>query len=219
MNWETVVRRDVVWDELEALQVALVREVQNDKSKAYLLISEPKPTFTHGRNSDPKDLRWTEAQIRQHQVKVTCVSRGGKWTFHGPGQILIYPIIHLPSWGYSSKSVRAFLNDFRKAVVKAIENLESLPVREGEPFGIYINEKKLASFGLAFEKSVSSHGMALYLTNQSPFFEGINPCGVSTGVSTCLNENLSEPRSWDSVAYLVAASIKNHFSFRLSQVL
>lgn len=218
MTWETVIHRSIAWNALEAVQQGLIEQVQSTPSKAFLLISEPLPTFTHGRNSDPKDLHWSQALLNQYNVQVSPVKRGGKWTFHGPGQILIYPIMHLPSWGYSSKAVRAFLEDFRESVMETLTFLGCSTIKKNDPFGVYINHKKLVSFGLAFERSISSHGMALYLTDQSLFFSGINPCGVTDGISTFLNENLPSPKTWDSVATLLEASIKKRFSFRLSRV-
>lgn len=219
MTWEVSIQRNVPWNELEAKQRALMAEVHSNKSKAYLLISEPTPTFTFGRNSDPKELLWNSSMLEKHQVQVAPVNRGGKWTFHGPGQILIYPILHLPSWGYSSKSVRAFLQDFRLAILEGLRDLDCQPLREGEPFGIYVGNKKLVSFGLAFEKSVSSHGMALYLSDQSNYFSGITPCGVSDGSSTSLGEITPRPLPWDSVAMTLADRVKKRFSLRATQVL
>ncbi len=219
MTWNFIFHQNISWDDLEAKQQELIQQVQSHKNEAYLLISEPSPTFTYGRNSNPQELLWSKSELKNKQVQVASVTRGGKWTYHGPGQILIYPILHLPSWGYSSKSVRAFLEDFRTAIREALEKLGCKNLQPQEPFGLYIDNKKLVSFGLAFERTISSHGMALYYSDQSQFFSGITPCGVTHGSTTDLKEKLPQETSWNSVANIVAEAIKNSLSLRLTQVL
>jgi lipoate-protein ligase B len=219
MKWEVIIRRNIAWDDLESEQNSLIEKVKSNPKVAYLLFSEPSPTFTFGRNSKSEELLWSNDLIRSHRVQISPVSRGGKWTYHGPGQILLYPILHLPTLGYSSKSVRAFLEDFRTGVREALEELGVHNLSLQEPFGIYLNEKKLVSFGLAFQRGISSHGMALYFEDQSFYFSGITPCGVSGGLSTNLIDNLSQETTWDSVTKLLAHSVKNRFSLRISQVL
>lgn len=219
MKWELICRKNISWIDLEQHQSELVQTVHKDPKTAFLLCSEPQPTFTYGRNSLPTDLLWSKDYLESHQIKVYPVSRGGKWTYHGPGQILIYPIMHLPTWGYSSRSVQAFLEDFRLGTLEGLINLGLQGIIPGEPFGLYLDNKKLASFGLAFQKGVSSHGVALYHQDQNQYLEGINPCGVKCGLSTALVSHLNPSPSWDSVANTVAQEVKNRFSLRLTQVL
>ncbi len=219
MQWEILINRNISWNDLEAKQRELMTEVHENKHMAYLMVSEPSPTFTFGRNSNPKDLLWSELLLSENRVQIAPVSRGGQWTYHGPGQLLVYPILHLPSWGYSTKSVRAFLEDFREGTHQALSTLGCDDLISKEPFGIYRENKKLVSFGLAFERSISSHGLALYYQDQSHFFSGITPCGVFQGVTTHLLDTLSTTPSWDDVAKSMTLHIKNHFSLRLSQVL
>lgn len=219
MKWEVIIRRNIAWDDLEAEQLSLVEKVKSNSKTAYLLFSEPSPTFTFGRNSDPNELLWSKDLLKAHRIQIYPVSRGGKWTYHGPGQILLYPILHLPTLGYSSKSVRAFLEDFRLGAKEALEKLGVQNLSPQEPFGLYLDQKKLASFGLAFQRGISSHGMALYLVDQSFYFSGITPCGVSGGLATNLVEHLPQKTSWDSVTNLLAQTVKNRFSLRISQVL
>jgi lipoyl(octanoyl) transferase len=162
---------------------------------------------------------WSKELLEREGISVFPVSRGGKWTYHGPGQILIYPILHLPSHGYSSKSVRIFLEDLRLAIKDELEILGCSKLTLGEPFGLYLENKKLVSFGFAFERGISSHGLAVYYTDQSRYFSGIHPCGVCQGQSASLLDGLTSQTSWNSVANSLANRIKNRFSLRLSRVL
>jgi lipoate-protein ligase B len=219
MNWEVIIRRNISWDDLEAEQASLIKKVKANPETGYLLFSEPSSTFTFGPNSDPAELLWSKDLLEAHRVQISPVSRGGKWTYHGPGQILLYPILHLPTLGYTSKSVRLFLEDFRTGVREALGELGIQNLSSQEPFGLYINQKKLVSFGVAFQRGISSHGMALYLEDQSLYFSGITPCGVSGGLATNLVENISQKITWDSVTKLLAHAVKNRFSLRISQVL
>jgi len=219
MRWEFIYRRDISWPELEKVHKTLIDQVKSDNSQAFLLISEPWPTFTYGRSSAPSDLVWSKELLDKEGVAVFPVTRGGKWTYHGPGQILIYPILHLPSHGYSSKSVRIFLEDLRWTVKEELEVLGCSELTSEEPFGLYLGHKKLVSFGFAFERGISSNGLAVYYTEQARFFAGIHPCGVCQGQSTSLSDLLPSQLSWNSVASSLADRIKNHLSLRSSRVL
>ncbi|MFM8269744.1 MAG: lipoyl(octanoyl) transferase LipB [Pseudomonadota bacterium] len=209
---KTVIHQQIKWQALEELQRELIQQVKKDPSLFFLLISEPSSTFTFGRNASRTDLIWSESQLKKNQVEVAAVSRGGKWTYHGPGQILIYPIVHLSSLGFSSKEARRFVETLRHSVKNCLESWH-LPVQsEEEPFGLFIKEKKLVSFGLSFEGGISSHGLSVCFSSQQFFFNGIHPCGHSETQFTSLLEYLPHLK-WCDAAEALVESIKKGFKF------
>ena len=206
---ESFISRNIPWEKLEKTQQELIQQVQVHSQKRFLLLSEPHPTFTFGRNAQKKDLLWQPAQLRTRGLEVVSVSRGGKWTYHGPGQVLIYPIGTLEGWGFSSKQVKPFVELFRKCMAEAILRLGLSVHSQDEPYGLYVQNKKITSFGLSFENGISSHGAALYVTPQKEF-SGIVPCGFQETQYTCLTDHLPEI-TWLDAANEVIDSFKKGF--------
>ena len=200
------------WEALEAEHQSCLSEVIQNPQKAFLLISEPNPTFTKGRSGLDSDLIWNESERQARGVTTAPVARGGQWTYHGPGQIVCYPIVQLSELGFDRRAVTAFLEVLKASLVQIIEKLEIPTDRETTdlPFGIYSGGKKLVSFGINIQRGVTSHGFALYLTRQTSYFQGINPCGVAGGTLTSLEE-LGGAISWEDAAGQVIESIKKGF--------
>lgn len=193
--------RDIAFDRLEALQREAMARVRSGPERAEWIASEPRPTYTHGRAADPRGLLWTRAQAESRGIAVHGVSRGGQWTFHGPGQVVVYPIVSLRHRGYPTKAVRRFLEDLRAGVTDFLNDLgleadASLPEK---PFGVYVGGAKLVSFGIAVERGISCHGLALYLTDQTAWFAGIHPCGVVGERLTSLRA-LGVSLTWEAAA-------------------
>lgn len=208
--WEVLYKPQITWNELESLQSSLVLKVKQNPDTRYLLLSEPLPTFTFGRNSDASDLLWNEPELRQKGVTLAAVSRGGKWTYHGPGQIVCYPIVQLSSLGLGPKDSKHFVNCLRQAVLEALW-LWNIPAQgQDDPYGIYVETKKLASFGMSFEGGISQHGVALYLSPQIDFFSGIKACGSSDTEFTCVREYQPE-LSWRIASEILSDFVEKCF--------
>ncbi len=213
MNWSTTILRDIPFGDLEARQQAVRDAIRQDPDAGVFLVSEPKATYTAGRAADPRGLLWSPEAAEARGVSLFQVSRGGQWTFHGPGQIVVYPLVSLKSLGYPSKGVRRFLGELRAGVVDflAESGLSADTEDSARPFGVYCGGAKLVSFGIAVERGVSAHGLALYLKDQNPSFQGIHPCGVPGERLTSL-ESLGVLLDWDAAANRLVSCLKNRFS-------
>lgn len=211
MPWEPITRRNIPWSELEDLQKKLQNRILEGDLTSYLLISEPQPTLTAGRTAELKDLILSEDVLASRGIKIEKVSRGGEWTYHGPGQVVIFPICSLENLGLHSKASRFFVERLRTAVQKGLRDLDIVTEIGDEPFGLYSDGAKVASFGLDFSKGVSGHGVAVYVEDQSVGFQSINPCGVVGPSLSCLRRLCSSTVSWSNVAQSLVNSIKNSF--------
>ncbi len=205
---ETLIRRGIPWPELEALQADLVARVTRDPREAFLLVSEPKPTFTYGLSSTPAELLWPDPKSRG--VALHPVTRGGRWTYHGPGQVVVYPIGFLPKLGYPKRAARRFLADLAGSVQLFLTShgLDS-EVRD-KPFGVFLPQGKIASFGVSLRNGVSSHGLAFYSKPQTEFFQGIIPCGMTQPSITSL-EDAGVGLPWERAASELTDYIKRGF--------
>lgn len=204
MEWDVIKRRDVSFADLEAWQEELFRKVQKNRDLGFFLISEPQPTYTHGRHADPKGL------LNPGGFAIQSVSRGGQWTYHGPGQVLVYPIVSLETLGLHRKAIRVFLETFRQSAFYRLQSWGVPVTKQEAPFGLYAEGKKLASFGIAIEDGICRHGMAVYLTDQTSAFQGIHPCGVPGQPSSCLHD-FRPDLEWSEAAQGLLESIKNGF--------
>ncbi len=206
MQWEVLIRRAVSFQELENLQNELVLKVSQNPSLGFLVVSEPTSTFTCGRSGTDSELLWSKEKLAEKKADVFKVSRGGKWTYHGPGQILLYPIASLAALGYSSKSAKLFVDNFRETVSTVLKKSGIEHEKGEEPYGLFSKNRKLVSFGLNFRQGISTHGMALYHSGQDDFFTGINPCG-HPGQECISLEELGSFHSWGDMASLLTNQI------------
>lgn len=208
VDWKSYVERKISWPALEARQKELVHAVEGDAGRGYLLISEPEPTFTHGRFAEAGDRLWDDARLAAEGAQTAGVSRGGKWTFHGPGQIVVYPIVQLEGLGLRRRDIREFLWRLRRSVTETLEHFGIAAEERDEPFGIYAGGAKIVSFGINVSRGIVSHGLALYYADQSRYFSGIHPCGVASEKITSLSQLSPTVPSWETVAEHLASSIK-----------
>lgn len=216
-DWNLIVLRDVCWAELEKRQAECVAAVRENTQRAFLLLSEPRATFTGGRSANESGLQWDQTRRQQEGVDVQTVDRGGRWTFHGPGQILLYPIVSLPALGLHKRDVVPFLDALRGGVMDFLRDVGVAGAAAPEnscdkPFGVYVGDRKLVSFGISLHEGICAHGLALYAEPQTRFFEGIVPCGVPNQKVTSLVE-LGLRLDWEEAATRVAAAVKKRFSF------
>ncbi len=135
---------------------------------------------------------------------ITEVSRGGRATYHGPSQLIIYPIVNLkkPRAGRGPQEVRGFIRALENCIVLTLSEYELQSCGKTNTdaessladTGVWVGEQKIASIGIAVRKWVSFHGAAINLLNDPLAFQGLNPCGynssVMTNLETCLNEEI-----------------------------
>lgn len=214
LDWQCLTARDLPWDELEARQQACIAAVRENPRRAFLLLSEPRPTFTGGRSAGEAGLVWDGARRQNEGVDRQTVDRGGQWTYHGPGQLLLYPIVSLPALGWRKRDVVPFLDTVRGGAVRFLNALgvkaETPPNSKEQPYGIYVEGRKLASFGISLHGGICAHGLALYVKPQSHFFAGIVPCGVPSQPIVSLAE-LGVDIDWPNAAAALADAVKNSF--------
>jgi lipoate-protein ligase B len=157
----------VDYREAVALQERLRERVQAGELPDLLLLLEHPPVYTTGRRSEPGELPATTA------IDVVETDRGGKLTYHGPGQLVGYPIMHVPN-------VRAFVETMESALVTALtEAGVAARVREGREYtGVWVEDRKIASIGIHVSRRVSMHGFAVNVDNDLTPFGDVIACGL-----------------------------------------
>ncbi|HEV2216982.1 MAG TPA: lipoyl(octanoyl) transferase LipB [Candidatus Dormibacteraeota bacterium] len=159
------------WD----LQAGLVSRMREGREDDTLLLLEHPHVFTMGKAARPEHVLWADAELASHGVDVVWVDRGGEATYHGPGQLVGYPILDLARLGIT---IRDYIARLEASLVSYLEEL-GIRAEAGAPglTGVWSGGMKLAAIGIKLNRSVVSHGFALNLTADLEYFEGIVPCG------------------------------------------
>jgi lipoyl(octanoyl) transferase len=137
-----------------------------------LLVLEHPPVYTRGRRTQPGDLPMDEGWYRERGIEVCETDRGGRVTYHGPGQLVAYPVMEV-------ERVADFVHAMEETIVAALadEGIES--EARGHPHtGIWVGDSKIASIGVRVSGGVSTHGLAVNVDNDLTPFEWIVPCGI-----------------------------------------
>jgi lipoyl(octanoyl) transferase len=165
----------VPYREAAALQEALRARVISRELPDLVLLLEHPPVYTLGRRSEPGDLPMGEEFWRARGIDVVRTRRGGKLTYHGPGQLVGYPIMRAPD-------VVAYVRAMEAAIVAALSS-EGVTSRgrdhEGPQFtGVWVEERKIASIGVHRSRGVSAHGFAVNVDNDVEPFHQVVACGL-----------------------------------------
>jgi lipoyl(octanoyl) transferase len=158
-----------------ALQERVRTARQREKIPDVLLMLEHWPVYTRGRRSGPGELPMGEEWYRMQGIDIVETDRGGKVTYHGPGQLVGYPIVRVDD-------VVAYVRTLEQALVSALGE-EGVAARarpeDGPDFtGVWVQERKIASIGVHVQRGVSTHGFAVNVENDLQPFQWIVPCGL-----------------------------------------
>jgi lipoyl(octanoyl) transferase len=168
--WVTNMGR-LPYHEAVVLQDRIRSARQNGAVPDALLLLEHDPVYTRGRRTQPADLPMGDAWYRSQGIEVADTTRGGRVTYHGPGQLVGYPIMEIGD-------VIAYVRTMERAVIAALadEGVEAC-VREGLT-GIWVGERKIGSIGVHVSRGVTMHGFAVNVDCDLQPFEWIVPCGI-----------------------------------------
>jgi lipoyl(octanoyl) transferase len=194
----------VPYDEARALQKSLEAARLDDQIPDLLLLLEHPPVYTKGRRSTPDELPMREDWYRMQGIEVTDTDRGGRVTYHGPGQLVGYPIMSLRPYG---DDVHAYIRRMERVIIDALADWNvQVGLREGltgvwtkgsapgavsEAAGSPAAEaRKIGSIGVHVNRGVTTHGFAINVNNDLQPFEWIVPCGLEACRMTSLTREL-----------------------------
>jgi lipoyl(octanoyl) transferase len=160
----------VEYQRAHALQQALVAARMREQIADILLVLEHPHVYTLGRGADEKFIL-----VRRPKVPVIRVSRGGQVTYHGPGQLVAYPILRLEG---PARDVGRYLRQLEQVMIEALAQHGVCAERRDRLTGIWIGARKIASIGVGIRRWVTYHGLALNLSTDLSYFDSIVPCGI-----------------------------------------
>ncbi len=197
-----------------ALQRRLVAARQQAAIPDVVLLLQHHPVITLGRSGDRGQLLSSPDWLRRRGVEIYQIERGGGATYHGPGQLVAYPILDLRAL---DEDVVRFMRALEESVIRAVADFGISAVRvRGFP-GVWVGEAKLAAVGVAVKRRVTMHGAALNVATDLEPFTWINPCGLSRPV-TSMARLLGREVSFDAVAEAYARRFAEVYALKLLPV-
>src|SRR6187397_2831814 len=177
----------VPYDDARAVQEVLRAARQEGRIPDVLLLLEHPPVYTRGRRTDPAELpmgvQWYEAQ----GIEVRDTDRGGRVTYHGPGQLVAYPIVDLRGYG---DDVHEYVRGLEQVAIAALGEAGVRASTIEGLTGIWVGTRKIGSIGLHVSRGVTTHGLAINVNNDLQPFEWVVPCGIEGVSMTSLSREL-----------------------------
>lgn len=164
---------EAAWKRQEEQVAALIE----GKVAPTLVFTEHNPVYTIGmRSGSEKHLVWTEELLRKAGIEVAKTNRGGDITYHGPGQIVGYPIVSLEP----RRDLHVYLRFLEQVMINSVGCLGLTAARNPGKTGIWLGKRKIAAIGVAVRRWVAYHGFALNVSTNLQHFTGIIPCGIAS---------------------------------------
>jgi lipoate-protein ligase B len=195
------------WSEIDYLaalemQEKLVDLKQREPAPDILLLVEHPHVYTTGRGGRTSNI------LAPQEIPVYRTSRGGDVTYHGPGQLVVYPIVDLRS--KLRRDVHRYLRNLESAAIRTLNDFGLQGARQPPFTGIWIGSRKIAAIGIAVRRSITFHGLALNVNTDLSYFSRIIPCGLGWAGVTSMAQELGKEQS--------AERVKNRFLHHFAEV-
>jgi lipoate-protein ligase B len=198
------------------LQKRLLEKVASGQEKHTLLFVEHDPVLTLGANFHSENLLQSEAEYNQKGIQLEKTERGGDVTYHGPNQLVIYPIFNLNDFG---KDLHKWLRDLEETIILTLNHFNLQGIREPDiNTGVWVGGKKIAAIGIKVRRWVSMHGIALNCNNDLSPFATIIPCGTRDYGVTSLTQELGREINIDEAKPTVARAFEQVFQLEFQQL-
>lgn len=169
------------------MQKNIFEEVVSGKRNDTLILLEHDHTYTLGKVADKKNLLATNDQLKDAGINIFEIDRGGGITYHGPGQIVGYPIIDLKRW---KQDTHKYLRALEEVIIQTCMEYGIVSGRNEKHTGVWIEDKKIAAIGIKVSRWVTMHGFAFNVNTDLSYFNGIIPCGINDKEVTSLKKEL-----------------------------
>lgn len=194
------------WD----LQKRFVIDRANRKIPDTLILTEHEPVITLGRGTDRNNLLAGEKLLKQKGVELFEIERGGDITFHGPGQLVVYPILDLTP---RKRDLHKYLRDLENSAIITLGKfgLEA-STKEGLT-GVWVNDSKVAAIGVGVSRWITYHGLALNVNTDLEYFKLINPCGITEYPVGSISGILNRPVDFTEVTAAFIETFVEYFGY------
>ena len=205
----------VPYDTANDAMHSLAERRLGDRAPDSLILLEHPPVFTAGRRAKPEHLVWSEREAGSRGAEVRHIDRGGSFTFHGPGQLVGYPILHIGERPDAAQYLRAL----EEAVIRAGGELGvELHRRDDVQTGVFAGDDKICAIGVRLMRTrVTLHGFAINCDTDLSWFDGIVACGLEDNGVTSLSALLGRAVTVDEIRPIVRRTMADVFGLEYEQ--
>lgn len=204
----------IEYNDAYRLQAELVHRRISGEVRDTLLLLEHPAIITIGKSGKLENVLVSQKQLTDKGVSLVFVDRGGDVTYHGPGQLIGYPILNLKNRG---GDLRQYVRDIEEVIIRTLSDFGIKACRDKSHPGVWVNNKEIAAIGLRLKKWVTMHGFALNVNTDLEKFSLINPCGFSDRGATSISSLLSQDISMAAVKKSLLSHFAEVFGTRLEQ--
>ena len=190
------------------IQHQLMSGKKNGMEEDYLLTVEHPHTYTIGSTGSLENLLVDEEYLNSNGIKLQHIKRGGDITYHGPGQLVVYPILNLNNY---YKDLHRYLRDLEEVLILTVKYFGIAAGRKNRLTGIWVGDEKLASIGIKMSKWITMHGTALNVSTNISYFDNIIPCGVRDKSVTSMSKILGKSLEVKEVSPVYVKSFSRVF--------
>lgn len=210
------------WDYQEKLLQKLVQNKITHREapvapEHYLLFCEHPPVFTLGKSGNEKNLLLNSALLEKKNIQYYSINRGGDITFHGPGQLVVYPIFDL-DWFFTD--IHKYLRLLEQAVINILKKYGITGERSEKLTGVWIKghtERKICAIGVRCSRWVTMHGLAFNINTDLNYFNYIIPCGIQNKAVTSMQQELGHEVNMDDIKNLMQKELSALFEFTITE--
>ena len=193
------------------LQLSLVEKVHSGQDSNTMLMLEHPHVYTKGRLSNESDILVPEEELTANGIPVYETDRGGQITYHGPGQLVVYPIVNIRSWGGPIKYVRAL----EQVIIGTLAEMSITAKHESGNTGVWTDQGKIAAIGVKITRGIAFHGLALNVNTDLNKYRNIIPCGISNRPVTSMAAILGHTVDMELVRYGLVHQFGHEFGFSM----
>ncbi len=196
---------DIDYQQAFDLQAEIAEDRRAGRRSDTLLLLEHARIYTLGRSANPGNVLWDEKRRAAAGIGLVQTTRGGDVTYHGPGQLVGYPIMHLPQAGLG---VLDYITGIEETIIRAAADFGVIANRDARNRGVWVGNCKLCALGIHVSHCVSRHGFAFNVNTHLDDFKGIVACGLHDASVTSLQRLLGHPVDMNEVK----SAVKRHFA-------
>jgi lipoate-protein ligase B len=222
------------------LQERLAESIAKGQKDAILLLLEHPHTYTFGRRGEAQNLLWDDSELNKRDVEIHWIDRGGDVTYHGPGQLVGYPLLALGQVGDDGHLLQAdyvgYIRKLEDVIIRALAELGLVVGQIPDLTGVWVQPdvasrcqhcppearlqpSKIASIGVKVDvRGISRHGFALNVNPDMSYWDGIIACGLANYPSISLADLFDQPPSMDQVRSAIIAAFQRVFDFNEVQI-
>ena len=184
--------------------------VENKTDDIFFML-EHQHTYTLGKTADKQNLVGDKKYLTDNNIAVYDIDRGGDITYHGPGQIVGYPIINLTNW---NQDTHKYLRAIEEVILKVCAEYGLNGSRVDKYTGVWIEDRKICAIGIKVSRWITMHGFAFNVNTDLKLFNGIVPCGISDKAVTSLSKELKKEMKISEVKEKIIHHFSNIFYYK-----